>query len=1573
MVIISCPIADCGFATEDVDPAIVAALLAIHATQHQSQSAVASTGPRLDRPHIDIGVEPETWNTFCRRWETFYRGSGISGAAAPSQLFHCATDALSEVILKSDPQITTRPIDEVMSTMKSFAIIPVATGVIRAELMQMYQGGDESFRTFSARVRGKAETCAFVTEFHCECGSNIRVDYTTEMIRDVLLAGISDQDIRREALGAQSIQKASLNEVVAFVECREMARNALPASSLSAVSTFKRHKSKSIIEPISEKSTDRSQKATCPSCARRFCVFSKMASGDWNVKPHKRCFDCYRQTMRRRQHDTRDGPTADTNYHAAESESESFAQVSNNATEKQSGRQRQQSAVPLNREIFSSGEWRSAQFSAHPCVKLGIAVSSKRGFSVSKPVFIKAVTDTGAQSNLWSLQEYLRAGFNRHALKPVALNVRAANKSTIKINGAFCANLYGQAPDGSRINCRTMVYVSEMATGFFLSYDTMLDLGIIANDFPTVGSAQNSLNIKTPNEEPSVAIQQRASISPLLEVNSNVDASCDSNDAGTCKCPQRSAVPVRPTSLPFKCSPENNEKMKKWLLKRYEASTFNTCPHRPLLCMAGPPVEIHVEDGAPPRICHTAAPVPLHWQQQVREDLFRDEALGVIEKVPYGEPVTWCHRMVVTRKHDGTPRRTVDLSPLNKFCKRETFAAESPFQMARRVPRDTWKSVTDAWNGYHSVPLKESDRHLTTFITPFGRWRYTRAPQGFLSSGDGYNRRYDAILSNFQRKERCVDDTIFYDDSLEEHWWRTIDLLSTVGNAGIVLNAKKFQFAKRVVDFAGFRISDQSIEPLPKYLDAIRDFPTPASTTDIRSWFGLVNQVSNYAQLRDLMAPFKPFLSPKHPFSWTPELNTVFNASKSSIVEAIRKGVEIFDISRPTCLRLDWSKHGIGYFLLQKHCLCTSVIPDCGEDGWKITLASSRFLKTAEARYAPIEGEALAIAWGLEQTRYFTQGCRNLLVVTDHKPLVKIFGDRTLDEISNTRLFRLKQHTLPWHFQIIHLPGKTNFAADATSRHPSPSGEISSISIADQNEAILVAGIRRETEDISTIPWARIVKETQNDSTMKDLLRIVERGFSKNDRSLPHIAPYWQYREALYALEGVIMYEDRVIIPPALRKIVLENLHAAHQGVSSMEVRARTIVFWPGMTSDIHRVRLACTECNKNAPSHGPIPSVPSTPPKSPFESVFADFFDFGGRHYLVVGDRLSGWVEIYSSTSGTPRGGATGLIGNLRAFFATFGVPEELSSDGGPEFTAGITSEFFLRWGVRHRISSAYNPQSNGRAEVAVKSAKRLLRLNTGPTGSLNSDRLLRALLQLRNTPDPDCNLSPAQIIFGKPLRDTLQFANRLVKFSNPHIRPMWREAWSSKESALRARLVRSAEKLNEHARHLRPLRVGERCFIQNQAGNFAKKWDRSGTIVEVLDFDKYCVKVDGSGRVTTRNRRFLRAFDPVSTQLPDARPMYDLQNGQQPPQERSIPAKPTRIALPPHPASTPEFQVIRPAESSSATQEVPNEAALQKTDCILPETVAYKSERPKRITRKPRIYDAESGQWRDPDILSS
>jgi len=194
-------------------------------------------------------------------------------------------------------------------------------------------------------------------------------------------------------------------------------------------------------------------------------------------------------------------------------------------------------------------------------------------------------------------------------------------------------------------------------------------------------------------------------------------------------------------------------------------------------------------------------------------------------------------------------------------------------------------------------------------------------------------------------------------------------------------------------------------------------------------------------------------------------------------------------------------------------------------------------------------------------------------------------------------------------------------------------------------------------------------------------------------------------------------------MPVSLRCRVLSTLHAAHQGVSAMERRARATMFWPGMTSDVHHVRDSCAYCNHNAPSQAAPTSMPSDPPSTPFEKIFADYFDYRGRHFLFIGDRFSGWTDVFGIPSGSDITGAAALTRLLRSYFATFGVPKEISTDGSPEFTAFVTKRFLETWGVQHRVSSCYFPQSNGHAEVAVKSAKRLFMANVSPNGDLNND----------------------------------------------------------------------------------------------------------------------------------------------------------------------------------------------------------------------------------------------------------
>ncbi|XP_054749715.1 uncharacterized protein LOC129255384 [Lytechinus pictus] len=161
---------------------------------------------------------------------------------------------------------------------------------------------------------------------------------------------------------------------------------------------------------------------------------------------------------------------------------------------------------------------------------------------------------------------------------------------------------------------------------------------------------------------------------------------------------------------------------------------------------------------------------------------------------------------------------------------------------------------------------------------------------------------------------------------MEDSFFQAVEWLDICGRNGITLNPRKFPFGADIVKFAGFEIIPDSVRPYEKYLRAILDFPTPNGITDVRSWFGLVNQVS-YAFSMAEMLPFRDLLKPNTPFIWTTALQTAFDESKATIASEIEEGVHIFDPDKPTCLATDWSKNGIGFWLLQKQCSCKNTTP----------------------------------------------------------------------------------------------------------------------------------------------------------------------------------------------------------------------------------------------------------------------------------------------------------------------------------------------------------------------------------------------------------------------------------------------------------------------------------------------------------------------------------------------------------------------------------------------------------------------------------------------------------------------
>ena len=729
-----------------------------------------------------------------------------------------------------------------------------------------------------------------------------------------------------------------------------------------------------------------------------------------------------------------------------------------------------------------------------------------------------------------------------------------------------------------------------------------------------------------------------------------------------------------------------------------------------------------------------------------------------------------------------------------------------------------------------------------------------------------------------ENKTKCVDDTLLWSKSIEDSFFKTCSFLSLCSANGVVFNPSKFQFCKDEVGFAGFMIRADRVKPAPKILESIRDFPVPKNISDVRGWFGLVNQVAPFFASRQVMQPFRELLKPAakgKQIYWDDNLTALFEESKLVILQAIKEGIRTFKMGSLTCLMPDFCKSGIGYLLMQKRCSCQKITPYCCTGGWQLVLAGSRFTTGAESRYAPVEGEALAVEWGLENTRHYTLGNPQLLVATDHKPLLKILGDRKLEDIANPRLLNLKEKMLRWKFDILHVPGKIHLGPDTLSGREVTAALVNLFSEIREDtiekSRDLEAGL--EAMVAATMPhpitWEQLREAVAKDKVMTMLAEQVSSGFPPDKKLLRlELREYYQHRDVLSQVDGVPLYKDRVIIPAALRGAVLETLHSAHQGITGMTERALGSVWWPGITPQIKETRERCKNCTEHAPSQPSAPPQPLPQPDYPFQFLVSDYFQQGGHHYLVLADRFSGWPSVQFCGGSTAS--ATKLVENLRCYFSMHGIPEEIASDGGPTYMAYVTQKFLSDYGVRHRVSSVAFPHSNQRAELAVKSMKRLCRENTNQDGSLDNDRFLRAVMSYRNTPDRDTKRSPAQVIFGRNLKD---FLPAPLKRYQPQ--PQWVLLREDREKALRKRALRNTESLKIGTKQLEKLEVHDNVQIQNQVGNHPSRWDITGTIVEVRPFDQYIVKVHGSGRLTARNRKFLRKIVPYAAD--DRKPVFD------------------------------------------------------------------------------------------------
>ena len=1053
---LECSVASCDYQTPAGCPTwdLMVTLLTQHSNSVHGSSSNATQNSKLEklpRPTFNLNMTESQWNFTKIQWEHYIGQVQAPEATVLTQLQAACSEPLRQRIFDTGLYDTLNTPRLFLQQMETLAVMKIHKSVHLRNLWRMNQQAGESIRAFVARLTATADMCSMTVV--CEC--NREVTYRDNVLQQLVIHGMYDNNIRIRVMSRNTNGEiTTLDKLISYIQAEEAGRdesNDLTAedgqvASLRKKSSYQTDKGKcghcgqkrhtSVNSPEDRRSSCKAYGVTCTKCQRKHHYASVcrsknklsaiVESEDTSEAEVSQIATFFSLSAKCKPPEKEDLSAAV--YHLKE--------TSNGPV----------TTIPLPHYVHDLVEgWLQRKPQDSPTILAKFSVDRK-GYSeltLPMPKFRSghapgrsdnklSVSDTGAQLTVLPRSLLAEMHVKQDSIFPVQTQIHGVASSPIHVDGGLLVTVSATNPDtGITRHSRQLAYISASVRLPYLSLQCCKDLGLVPIDFPKVASVEENVPAMINN------------ISPTQCSNSGVPT----QQEAPCQCPQRELPPPVPTVLPCAPTQDNLPQLRQFILDRYASSAFNCCEHQPLRLMdQSPPLRIYTDESAKPKAVHTPSIVPLHWKKAVKEGLDRDERLGVIERIPVNSPVVWCSRMLVTSKADGSPRRVVDFTELNKHTPRQTHHTASPWTIVSSIPPNKVKSVLDCWHGYHSVPLHPADKDLTTFVTEWGRYRYRTVPQGLISAGDAYTQRKAEIMANIPDQATCVDDTIMYDDSIEENFFKVCNFLTIGAQGGCTFNPKKFQFGQKEVNFLGFLITADGVQTTQHFRDSILSFPTPKNITDVRSWFGCVNQVSYSFAAAPIMAPFRHLLSSKVPFEWSAALQDAFEASKREVLAQCEKGVRSFNPALPTALATDWAKLGIGFWLTQKHCSCPinpKPTPGCCPTGWQTIYCGSKFCSPAESRYHPIEGEALAATYGLNKCKFFILGLENLILTIDHKPLIPIFSQtQQLENIENPRILNFKLKSLMFRFTVTHVPGKKNSTADTFSRrYDSPSSQ----------------------------------------------------------------------------------------------------------------------------------------------------------------------------------------------------------------------------------------------------------------------------------------------------------------------------------------------------------------------------------------------------------------------------------------------------------------------------------------------------------------------------------------------------
>ena len=839
---------------------------------------------------------------------------------------------------------------------------------------------------------------------------------------------------------------------------------------------------------------------------------------------------------------------------------------------------------------------------------------------------------------------------------------------------------------------------------------------------------------------------------------------------------------------------------------------------------------IHLDHTIPPSV-RPPRRVPVALQEPLKAELESMEAQGIIASLAVDEPSEWCNSFVCATKSNGSLRFCLDPARLNEAIIRPYHYTPTLEDVLPKLNGAKYFSILDARSGYWNINLDRKSSYYTTFATPYGRYRFLRLPFGLSCSSDMFQKKIDETYGNMPQVTGIADDLVIigYDEDGSDHDRNLKAFLERTREKGIKLNPDKCIIKCTRIPFYGMITGSNGLEPDPNKVQAIVEMNPPTNVKDLQSFLGVVNYLSGFSPyVAELATPLRQLLRKDSVFIWTPEYNRAFNAIKKEM--ASPKVLKFFDHDKPVILEVDASGHGLGAALLQP-------ANDSRNSNLQPVVYASKTLSDTEKRYANIEREMLAIVFAVERFHHYTYG-RKIQVITDHKPLVAILKKGISS--APPRLARMLLRLQKYDIELEYTPGKQLKLADALSRiDPCPGKEIEGLDMTVHEFETQVNASPQKLDDIR--------RETELDSELQCLKHTIMNGWPEfRSECPPHICNYWNYRDELSLIDGILLKGNRIIIPKMLRCDVLNQIHYAHLGIDKCRLRARDSVFWPNINKDIADLISQCEACCELQNNNKKEPLIAFDIPPTPWHTLASDLFFYDNENYLIVVDYYSKFPVVRKIPNITTEQ----VIKNMKLIFEDQGVPVKLVSDSGSQYLSAQFQQFSKLYNFEHVAVSPLHHQANGMVERCIQTVKRIIKKCKKSNQDLNF-----ALLCYKTTPIDHKLPAPCVLLNNRVYKSnlpTIPLSQLMHKSST------YRMQRDMVHDQLQHRQDKQKTYYDKHTQSLDRLYEGQYVVIQDDRG----LWTKTGHIDKVDHDRRQYVVITDNGSSYVRNRKYIKPF---------------------------------------------------------------------------------------------------------------